>query len=483
MTKIVGIRFHKAGKIYYFDPVDFELETAMHVIVETARGIEMGTVLIPPKSVEDDKVVQPLKPVLRVATDEDEKKIEINKEKEKDAFAICKEKIIKHGLEMKLVNAEYTFDGNKLLFYFTADGRIDFRELVKDLAAVFRTRIELRQIGVRDETKLLGGIGICGRELCCSTYLSDFVPVSIKMAKEQNLSLNPTKISGVCGRLMCCLKNEQETYEYLNSRLPSIGDVVTTPDGIKGEVTNINVLRQLVKVIVDNGSEKELREYSIDDLKFKSHKRKDVTITEEELKELEGLEEEGTEVTKEEERREKPRNKDNRNSHNARNNRDNNSRDNYNKDNNRDNNSRDNYNKDNNRDNNRDNGDHENNRDSHREGGKDVNSRENGRENNRTHRGGNREYNRDNRENRENRENRGNREYNRDNRENRGNREYNRDNRENRGNREYNRDNHENKDNRDNKDGRNHYNNNRRRNKGKRYNNGNGKSQQSDQKS
>ena len=480
MTKIVGIRFHKAGKIYYFDPVDFELETAMHVIVETARGIEMGTVLIPPKSVEDDKVVQPLKPVLRVATDEDEKKIEINKEKEKDAFAICKEKIIKHGLEMKLVNAEYTFDGNKLLFYFTADGRIDFRELVKDLAAVFRTRIELRQIGVRDETKLLGGIGICGRELCCSTYLSDFVPVSIKMAKEQNLSLNPTKISGVCGRLMCCLKNEQETYEYLNSRLPSIGDVVTTPDGIKGEVTNINVLRQLVKVIVDNGSEKELREYSIDDLKFKSHKRKDVTITEEELKELEGLEEEGTEVTKEEERREKPRNKDNRNSHNARNNRDNNSRDNYNKDNNRDNNSRDNYNKDNNRDNNRDNGDRESNRDSHREGGKDVNSRENGRENNRTHRGGNREYNRDNRENRE---NRGNREYNRDNRENRGNREYNRDNRENRGNREYNRDNHENKDNRDNKDGRNHYNNNRRRNKGKRYNNGNGKSQQSDQKS
>ena len=451
MTKIVGIRFHKAGKIYYFDPVDFELETAMHVIVETARGIEMGTVLIPPKSVEDDKVVQPLKPVLRVATDEDEKKIEINKEKEKDAFAICKEKIIKHGLEMKLVNAEYTFDGNKLLFYFTADGRIDFRELVKDLAAVFRTRIELRQIGVRDETKLLGGIGICGRELCCSTYLSDFVPVSIKMAKEQNLSLNPTKISGVCGRLMCCLKNEQETYEYLNSRLPSIGDVVTTPDGIKGEVTNINVLRQLVKVIVDNGSEKELREYSIDDLKFKSHKRKDVTITEEELKELEGLEEEGTEVTKEEERREKPRNKDNRNSHNARNNRDNNSRDNYNKDNNRDNNSRDNYNKDNNRDNNRDNGDRENSRDSHREGGKDVNSRENGRENNRTHRGGNREYNRDNRENR--------------------------------GNREYNRDNHENKDNRDNKDGRNHYNNNRRRNKGKRYNNGNGKSQQSDQKS
>ena len=194
MTKIVGIRFRSAGKIYYFDPVDFELETAMHVIVETARGIEMGTVLIPPKEVEDDKVVQPLKPVIRIATDEDEKNVEKNKDREREAFKICKEKIIKHGLEMKLVDAEYTFDNNKLLFYFTADGRIDFRELVKDLAAVFRTRIELRQIGVRDETKLMGGLGICGRELCCKSYLSDFVPVSIKMAKEQNLSLNPTKI-------------------------------------------------------------------------------------------------------------------------------------------------------------------------------------------------------------------------------------------------------------------------------------------------
>ena len=197
MTKIVGIRFRSAGKIYYFDPVDFELETAMHVIVETARGIEMGTVLIPPKEVEDDKVVQPLKPVIRIATDEDEKNVEKNKDREREAFKICKEKIIKHGLEMKLVDAEYTFDNNKLLFYFTADGRIDFRELVKDLAAVFRTRIELRLIGVRDETKLMGGLGICGRELSCKSYLSDFVPVSIKMAKEQNLSLNPTKISGV----------------------------------------------------------------------------------------------------------------------------------------------------------------------------------------------------------------------------------------------------------------------------------------------
>ena len=212
MVKIVGIRFRTAGKIYYFDPLDFELETAMHVIVETARGIEMGTVLIPPKEVEDDKVVSTLKPVIRIATDEDEKIISKNKDKEKEAFAICKEKIIKHGLEMKLVDAEYTFDNNKLLFYFTADGRIDFRDLVKDLASVFRTRIELRQIGVRDETKMMGGIGICGRALCCSSYLSDFVPVSIKMAKEQNLSLNPTKISGVCGRLMCCLKYEQDKF-------------------------------------------------------------------------------------------------------------------------------------------------------------------------------------------------------------------------------------------------------------------------------
>ena len=293
MTKIVGIRFRTAGKIYYFDPVDFELDMAMHVIVETARGIEMGTVLIPPKEVDDDKVVSPLKPVIRVATDEDEKTVERNKEKEKEAFAICKEKIIKHGLEMKLVDAEYTFDGNKLLFYFTADGRIDFRELVKDLAAVFRTRIELRQIGVRDETKIMGGYGICGRELCCHTFLSEFAPVSIKMAKEQNLSLNPTKISGVCGRLMCCLKNEEETYEYLNSRLPNVGDYVTTDDGLKGEVSSVNVLRQLVKVLVEVNDEKELREYQADQLKFKPKRRRDVKLTAEEMKELAALEDRG----------------------------------------------------------------------------------------------------------------------------------------------------------------------------------------------
>ena len=294
MIKVVGIRFQRAGKIYYFDPLDYDLETAMHVIVETARGIEMGTVLIPPKEVDDDKVVQPLKPVIRIATDDDEKVIEKNKEKEAEAYVICKEKIAKHGLDMKLVAAEYTFDNNKLLFYFTADGRIDFRELVKDLASVFRTRIELRQIGVRDETKMLGGIGICGRELCCRSYLTDFVPVSIKMAKEQNLSLNPTKISGVCGRLMCCLKNEQETYEYLNSRLPSVGDSVITPTGMHGEVSGVNVLRQLVKVVVDNGDEKELQEYAVDDLKFTPRRRRDVRVTDEEMKELEGLEDNGS---------------------------------------------------------------------------------------------------------------------------------------------------------------------------------------------
>ena len=294
MIKVVGIRFQRAGKIYYFDPLDYDLETAMHVIVETARGVEMGTVLIPPKEVDDDKVVQPLKPVIRIATDDDEKVIEKNKEKEAEAYVICKEKIAKHGLDMKLVAAEYTFDNNKLLFYFTADGRIDFRELVKDLASVFRTRIELRQIGVRDETKMLGGIGICGRDLCCRSYLTDFVPVSIKMAKEQNLSLNPTKISGVCGRLMCCLKNEQETYEYLNSRLPSVGDSVITPTGMHGEVSGVNVLRQLVKVVVDNGEEKELQEYAVDDLKFTPRRRRDVRVTDEEMKELEGLEDNGS---------------------------------------------------------------------------------------------------------------------------------------------------------------------------------------------
>ena len=288
MIKVVGIRFRNAGKIYYFDPKDFEMEVGSHAIVETARGIEYGTVLIAPREVADDQVVQPLKPVIRVATEEDTKTVERNKEREKNAYKTCQEKIAKHGLEMKLVQAEYTFDNNKLLFYFTADGRIDFRELVKDLASVFRTRIELRQIGVRDETKMLGGIGICGRELCCCSYLSDFVPVSIKMAKEQNLSLNPTKISGVCGRLMCCLKNEEETYEYLNSRLPGVGDSVITATGQTGEVQSVNVLRQKVKVLIEVDDEKELHEYDVDELKFRPRK-KNVKLSAKELEDLEGL--------------------------------------------------------------------------------------------------------------------------------------------------------------------------------------------------
>lgn len=289
MIKIVGVRFRTAGKVYYFGPKNLDLKIGDRVIVETARGVEMGTVAVVPKEVPDDEVVQPLKTVQRIATEEDFKRAEKNKEKEKEAFKICQEKIKKHKLEMKLVDAEYTFDNNKLLFYFTADGRIDFRELVKDLASVFRTRIELRQIGVRDETKIMGGIGICGRPLCCSSYLTDFVPVSIKMAKEQNLSLNPTKISGVCGRLMCCLKNEQETYEYLNSQLPNIGDYVTTPEGIRGQVKAVSVLRQRVKVLIEQNDTKEERDYAVGDLKFKA-KRKNIKVTKEELKELAKLE-------------------------------------------------------------------------------------------------------------------------------------------------------------------------------------------------
>jgi cell fate regulator YaaT (PSP1 superfamily) len=292
MTKVIGVRFRTAGKIYFFDPKSYDIKRGDHVIVETARGIEYGTVVSGVKEVEDEKVIQPLKPVIRIATERDDEQAEKNKLKEKDAYKICLEKIQKHGLEMKLIDAEYTFDNNKVLFYFTADGRIDFRELVKDLASVFKTRIELRQIGVRDETKIRGGIGICGRPLCCHSYLSDFVPVSIKMAKEQNLSLNPTKISGVCGRLMCCLKNEEEIYEELNRKLPGVGDFVTTDDGMKGEVQSINVLRQQVKVLVDLGDEKELREYEVDRLRFKKkHGKKDkLDISKEEMKELERLE-------------------------------------------------------------------------------------------------------------------------------------------------------------------------------------------------
>lgn len=292
MTTVIGVRFRTAGKIYFFNPLSFPIKKGDNVIVETARGIEFGTVVGDPKEVPDDKVIQPLKPVIRIANEKDIEQEKNNKVKEKDAFKICLEKIKKHGLEMKLIDAEYTFDNNKVLFYFTADGRIDFRELVKDLAAVFKTRIELRQIGVRDETKILGGIGICGRPLCCHTHLSEFIPVSIKMAKEQNLSLNPTKISGVCGRLMCCLKHEQDTYEDLNRRLPGVGDFVTTDDGLKGTVASVNVLRQLVKVVVEENDEKEIHEYKAEQLKFKRRHNKNNKndLSAEELKELKKLE-------------------------------------------------------------------------------------------------------------------------------------------------------------------------------------------------
>ena len=289
MIKVIGVRFRQAGKIYNFSPADFQVKVGDHVIVETARGIEYGSVVQGIREVADDKVIMPLKSVIRIATEEDDKKAIENNEKEKKAFKICKEKIAKHGMEMKLIETEYTFDNNKVLFYFTADGRIDFRELVKDLASVFKTRIELRQVGVRDETKMLGGIGICGRPLCCNTYLSEFIPVSIKMAKEQSLSLNPTKISGICGRLMCCLKNEQEAYEELNSNLPDIGEKVKTFDGFKGEVVSVNVLRQKVKIVVEVDDEREIKEYAIDELKFKPKKKK-FNLASEELKALKGLE-------------------------------------------------------------------------------------------------------------------------------------------------------------------------------------------------
>ena len=299
MVTVIGVRFRKAGKIYYFSPNEYEIKVGDNVIVETARGVEYGKVVIASKQIEEDEIVSPLKEVIRVATPEDDEKEQANKEKEKEAFNICLEKIKKHGLEMKLIDCEYTFDNNKVLFYFTADGRIDFRELVKDLASVFRTRIELRQIGVRDETKILGGIGSCGRPLCCNTHLSEFIPVSIKMAKEQNLSLNPTKISGVCGRLMCCLKNEEEVYEEANSKLPEVGDTVTTVDGLKGEVHSISVLKQMVRVIVElENDEKEARDYPVEELTFKLRKKKDKVAMDDELRALEMLEKEDKKKTK-----------------------------------------------------------------------------------------------------------------------------------------------------------------------------------------
>ncbi|MBO6207333.1 MAG: stage 0 sporulation family protein [Lachnospiraceae bacterium] len=268
MKKIVSVRFRSGGKPYYFDPLEFELKRGSHVIVETVRGIEYGTVVGSIREVEDEKIQQPLKPIMRVATPKDDEQDAQNREKEKSAISVAKEKIRKHELDMKLIDVEYTFDRNKIVFYFTADGRVDFRELVKDLAGVFHTRIELRQIGVRDATKMLGGLGSCGRELCCHAYMADFVPVSIKMAKEQNLSLNPGKISGMCGRLMCCLQYESDTYSWLNRKLPRVGDDVTTPYGNVAKVQSVDVLRQRVRVIVDVNDEKEIEEYAVEELKF-----------------------------------------------------------------------------------------------------------------------------------------------------------------------------------------------------------------------
>jgi cell fate regulator YaaT (PSP1 superfamily) len=284
MVKVVGVRFKKAGKVYYFDPDQFEIDAGANVIVETARGIEFGEAVIPTREISDDEIVAPLKKVMRVATEEDVKHASDNSRKEKEAFATCLQKIRDHNLEMKLIDVEYTFDNNKILFYFTADGRVDFRELVKDLAAVFKTRIELRQIGVRDESKMMGGIGVCGRVLCCSSYLGEFQPVSIKMAKEQGLSLNPTKISGTCGRLMCCLKYEQDAYESIIKRAPKTGAIVETPEG-QGVVVETYLIREIVKVRLDKGNETDLRSYKFNEIKL----IKDVTVREDSDADIEAL--------------------------------------------------------------------------------------------------------------------------------------------------------------------------------------------------
>lgn len=274
MAKVVGVHFRNAGKVYYFNPKELELKMMDRVIVDTERGQEIGTVMTDPRDIDEEKLNSPLRNVLRKATEDDEERNRRNSEKEDEAFKKCKELIMKHELDMKLVGAEYTFDNGKLLFYFTSENRVDFRELVKDLASHFRTRIELRQIGVRDETKIMGGIGICGREVCCKSYLSDFVPVSIKMAKNQSLSLNPTKISGLCGRLLCCLKNEDETYQYLNSRMPKLMDEVLTSDGIKGEVQSMNVLKQQVRVVYEENGTREARDYPVEEITVTGHKKK-----------------------------------------------------------------------------------------------------------------------------------------------------------------------------------------------------------------
>lgn len=317
MTKIIGVRFKPVGKMYYFDPLDFDIKRGDNVVVETSRGTEYGEVIVGIKEVEDSALIKPLKGVLRLATEEDTRRHNENKEKEKEAFKVCLEKIEKHGLDMKLIEVEYTFDGNKILFYFTADGRVDFRELVKDLAAVFKTRIELRQIGVRDESKTLGSIGVCGRNLCCSQFLGEFVPVSIKMAKEQGLSLNPSKISGACGRLMCCLKYEQDTYEELIRKTPRQGAVVTTPEG-RGTVTDVALLRGKVRVRLDSGDETTLKDFDAADVKPFDGSRsvpEEELFTKEEQELLESLAvlEDGSEKSVKNEKRSGPRKKSNKN--------------------------------------------------------------------------------------------------------------------------------------------------------------------------
>lgn len=284
MVTVVGIRFKKAGKIYYFDPADINIKKGDFAIVETARGLEHGEVVIGRRDVDESTIIPPLKSVIRIATKEDEEKHIDNRNKQKDAYIICLEKIKEHNLPMKLIDVEYTFDNSKIIFYFVADGRIDFRELVKDLAAIFRTRIELRQIGVRDESKMVGGLGPCGRSMCCATFLGDFEPVSIKMAKEQNLSLNPTKISGVCGRLMCCLNYEQKTYEEIRRKTPIVGSIVKIGD-IKGEVVENNVVLEQVKVKAKfNTDEMEIRTYSVHDVELISGDYEHNEISEEDIK-------------------------------------------------------------------------------------------------------------------------------------------------------------------------------------------------------
>ena len=285
--EVVGIRFKEVGKIYYFDPLDIKFNKGDHAIVETVRGIECGEVAMENREIDDEEIIKPLKPIIRLATAEDIKTVENNRVKEKEAFEVCLKKIAAHKLDMKLVDVEYTFDGSKVLFYFTSDGRVDFRELVKDLASVFRIRIELRQIGVRDESKMKGGLGICGRPFCCNSFLGDFQPVSIKMAKEQGLSLNPTKISGTCGRLMCCLKYEQNAYEHLLHVTPKVGAIVDTPQG-KGTVVEVNLLKGILKIRLDRYPEAAPAVYNRKEVKLIKDKR--ITVDKSEIDALKDIE-------------------------------------------------------------------------------------------------------------------------------------------------------------------------------------------------